>query len=518
MKQLDQCSRVGLALLALSLSAISPSAESLDLQAEKILVLWGGGSGERFGSSVAAGDFDGDGIDDLAVGAQAAEGAAKARLAGSVCVFFGRPGRGLAGGAVGPDEADVVILGAYAKHQIGMSLAAGDLDGDGRADLAVGTMYGTGPDGHRSGCGEARVFFGRPRDEFPARIDLAANEADITLYGAETHDRFAARMAFGDLDGDGRDDLAVGAFYGDGPGGDRYHAGEVSLLFGGERSRLPRVVDLARSRLPTVFGREPSDTFGRAIATGDVDGDGFDDLLVGAYYGDGPENTRINAGESFLILGRPRGSFPAELDLAAGGATVVFGAEEGDVSGRWVAAADLDGDGRKDILIGAHLASAGGGTRSPHNAGVVYILFGRPSDAWGRLIDLRSDADARLEAREENDQLGWPVAGGRWGEKGDAALLFARASDGGDLERANAGELFVLGERRREDYTLGMPVDSAALFSLVGLDEKDRMAASAAILDWNGDGRPEFALGVPDAAGETNRAPECGEVIIYSRR
>jgi hypothetical protein len=379
-------------------------------------------------------------------------------------------------------------------------------------------MYGTGPDGHRAGCGEARVFFGRPRDELPERIDLSESEADITLYGAETHDRFAGEMAFGDLDGDGLQDLAIGAFYGDGPIGDRYHAGEVSLLFGDKRSRLPRVVDRARDRLPTVFGPEASDTFGRAIATGDVDGDGREDLIVGAYYGDGPGNTRINAGETFLVFGRERSAFPDVLDLAEEGATILYGEQDGDVSGRSVATADLDGDGLRDLLIGAHLARFRSSPSSQGNCGAVYVVFGRARDSWPRAIDLRIDADARIEAEEENDQLGWPIAGGSWGSEGDVALVFARGSNGGDLRRSKAGELFVLGRCSREDLARAEMIRSAARFSLVGLDERDRAAADAVLLDWNGDGRSEIALGVPEAAGEKNLLPQCGEVVIWSRR
>ncbi|MBM3319972.1 MAG: FG-GAP repeat protein [Candidatus Eisenbacteria bacterium] len=508
----------GWALLALAIGAASLGAESLDLQAEKTLVLWGGESGGQFGNAVAAGDFDGDGIDDLAVGAPAAGGTAGEPMAGRVYLFFGRAGRELAGGFRAAETADLVIVGAYSRHQIGMRLAAGDMDGDGRDDLAVGTMYGTGPDGHRAGCGEARVFFGRPRDELPERIDLAESEADITLYGAETHDRFAGEMAFGDLDGDGLQDLAIGAFYGDGPIGDRYHAGEVSLLFGDKRSRLPRVVDRASDRLPTIFGPEPTDTFGRAIATGDVDGDGREDLVVGAYYGDGPGNTRINAGETFLVFGRERSAFPEGLDLAEGGATILHGEEDGDVSGRSVSTADLDGDGLKDLLIGAHLSPCRSSAGSPGKCGAVYVVFGRTRASWPRALDLRTDADARIEAMAENDQLGWPIAGGRWGSEGDVALLFARGSDGGDLRRSKAGELFVLGRCSREDLARAETIRSAARFSLVGLDERDRIAADAVLLDWNGDGRPEIALGVPVAAGEKNLLPQCGEVAIWSRR
>ncbi len=504
-------------LMLVLIVAAAATAEKQDLNLVDKLVIYGEKKGDKLGAGVTGGDFDGDGIDDLALGAPGADGSGTDAIdAGRIYIFFGSPDRTASGDPLDLSEADVVLIGPGAKDQIGRRLIAADLDADGRDDLLIGSMYGNGPDNDRPGCGEARVLFGRPRDRFAAVYDFAENDADIVIHGAEQNDYLTGEIGTGDLNGDGYADLLLGAFYGDGPQDDRHHAGEVAIFFGGERDGLPRRIDLAEEPLPTVYGVEASDTFGRAIAGGDLDGDGRDELIVGAYYADGPENSRINCGDTFVIFGRERERFPMVMDLAEGIPHVIYGEQDGDVSGRAVAAADLNRDGRKDLIISAHSASPDPADHPSSNAGVIYVLWGRDEEELGPVVDLRFDADLRILGRWDGDHLGWPVLSGRWDSKREAVLVMAKQSDGGDLDRRTAGEAFLVIARRGEDSGKNMDADEAALFSLVGLDENDRFGFDGAIFDWNGDGRAETAVGAPEAQGPDNHSGRSGEVIIYT--
>ncbi len=504
--------------------ALLPSlvnAEQIDLQTDERTVFYGEHRGSKLGEGVTAGDFDGDGIDDLLIGASWADGndAGDRKDCGRCYVFFGSPERSAPEGAVALAEADILFIGIDAGDQLGRRVLAGDMDGDGFDEIILATMYADGPDRDRESCGEAYVFFGRNRDAFPDTIDLSHVPADFTVSGAGMKDFLTGEATTGDLDGDQKIDLILGAFYGDGPGDERYHAGEVAIIFGRERGDFPKRIDLSTDPVPTVYGAEPSDTFGRAIACGDLDGDGFEELIVGAYYGDGPGNIRINAGETYVIWGRQGNEFPMEIDLADGEQTVIYGEWDGDVSGRSVASCDLDGDGKDEVLISAHLASIDREANDRSDEGMVYILFGGSRDRFSGQLDLRVDADCRITGTASIDNLGWPVVPCNWNDDGrEDLLIIAKQSRGGVIDRRHCGQAYILTGRARGDFPEYLSIDGHAEVSVAGANEGDLLAFDAVVLDWNGDGKPEIALGVPESKGATSHDPRTGEVnVVYTR-
>ncbi len=287
----------------------------------------------------------------------------------------------------------ITIIGDL-LDQSGYSVStAGDVNGDGFDDLLIGARFGDALANSKTYAGESYVVFGAA--SLPGTIDLVTlgqpgQPSGITIFGADAQDRSSVSLSnAGDINGDGFDDLIIGAPLADALGNAKSSAGESYVIFGG--SLLPPTIDLANLTAlgPTVgitiFGAEANDRSGYSVSNaGDVNGDGFDDLLVGAVYADAVGNTKNIAGESYLIFGKADWSTTATIDLgnlSALGPTVgipIFGAEANDQSGRSVSSAgDVNGDGFDDFLIGAPRSNGIGNLEG--YAGESYLIFGSNS-------------------------------------------------------------------------------------------------------------------------------------------
>lgn len=222
-------------------------------------------SSDRFGAALAAGDLDGDGRDELAVGAPT-------RGRGGSVVVYGMKGR---------DRQEItqrtrwVRQAAGVTDQWGAALAAGDFDGDGRDELAVGAPADTVT---HDGQGSVTVL------DPKRRRSLTLTQSSPGVKGsAEKWDGFGAALATGDLDADGRDDLAVGV-PGEGLSARQramdYGDGAVHVVYGGRAGLRGARSEMWTQRL---LKGEPRyyDRFGAALAAGDFNGDGDDELAVG---------------------------------------------------------------------------------------------------------------------------------------------------------------------------------------------------------------------------------------------
>ena len=322
------------------------------------------------GSVAGAGDVNGDGVDDVIVGASLAGNNGRGS-SGSAYVIYG---------AHTADPADVDLLslgargfrvdGAVASDQAGYSVAgAGDVNGDGVDDVIVGAP-GAGNNG-RSGSGSAYVIYGAHTAD-PADVDLLGLGArGFRVDGAVASDQAGRSVAgAGDVNGDGVDDVIVGAALAD--NNSRNGSGSAYVIYGTNTADLADV-DLASlgARGFRIDGAAASNQAGGSVAgAGDVNGDGIDDVIVGA--NQAGNNSRTTSGSAYVVYG---GATPAGVDLASLGARGfrIDGAAAGDTAGVSVAGAgDVNGDGTDDVIVGAYLAD----NNSRTNSGSAYLVAG----------------------------------------------------------------------------------------------------------------------------------------------
>jgi hypothetical protein len=362
--------------------------------------------GEKFGRALAAGDFNGDGIDDLAIGVPRDLNGDEI-ASGAVEIHYGLPtGIQLAaehflayGGAL-----DLV---GFDNDRLGDVLAAGDFDGNGYDDLAVGAPGRTIVHVLHGGPGGLLPFSGyHIYQGFQGIPDID-----------EPGDEFGAALNVGDFDGDDRDDLAIGV-----PGED--DVGAILVLFGSDFGLIygNRVW---WGQGDTGGVGESGDQFGIALGSGDFDGDGYDDLVVGAPYEDLVESgPLVDAGECTLLYGSGAGA-PNWFNVARTshfqqGSLFLGGGydEAGDRFGWALAAGDFDRDGHDDLAVGHPGENLGG-----VDEGMVTILMGTAGTGiWGGADLFASEVGQLPGTAQASQDLGRSVATGDFDGDGHADL------------------------------------------------------------------------------------------------
>gem|GEM_PF-1594949 len=392
------------------------------------------------GIALEVGDVNGDGLGDLIIGVPYGDGIDDENEdAGEIYILFGRtffPPE-----IVLPDAIDVTLYGHIPADAAGRRLCTGDLNHDGIQDLLIGAPLANGPDETREDAGSIYVVYGRPH--FPDTLNLAT-DSDITIYGSDSSDHTGSAMHLGDLDHNGLNDLIIGTSLADGPLNFRPDAGEVIILY--DLGGFTGTIDL-RHRADTIFyGEFAEDSAGSSLLVSDVQGDGIQDLLIGAPQADEPSENKDNAGALYILYGGER--FPQTVDLRTTRDVIFYGRDKRDNFGGGLTAGDFNGDGISDVAIRARLGDAYPDA-ARENCGSVFICYGR-RDYPPELMHDRDAATVFLGAGV-NDELGSALSAGRLNDDSmdDLAVTTHRSS-------MKTGKVYLLyGDRK--PYILASP-------------------------------------------------------------
>lgn len=449
---------------------------------------------DELGHAVSAGDFNGDGFDDLAIGVPREDiltGGEEISSAGTVLVLHGSSA-GLALSAAQFWHQDTPgVVGAIERGEIfGFSLASGNFNGDAYDDLAIGV-----PREEAVGLGAAggvNVLYGSATGLTATGDQLWSQGEPGIPSDPGVNEAFGYSVAAGDFDNDGYGDLAIGVpmdfFYA------CDYCGAVHVLFG---SVVGLTVDGDQYlQAPDFGGSYESDSgFGISLAAGDFDADGFADLAIGA-----PDDDFVGV----VNVGSVRVLFGSDLGLTTDRDIYILGAEQDGRQGNAVGAGDLDGDGDDDLAIGIPGRTVGGDAA----AGAVAILLGD----GGQFLDggeWSQDTAGVQGVAEPDDGFGGGLAFGDFDRDGRADLVVSVMTE--DLQEPDEGAVHVLfgsesgvtatGDQLwlRDDLPLPDPSPG---------DGDDYFGSALAVGDFDGSGHADLAIGsrgealtTADAAG-----------------
>lgn len=518
--------------------------------------------GTTLGMPCASGDLDGDGDDEAILApflAPSGPGNTRSR-AGELQVHFGAPGS-IAGTVTDQSAAAgtlTTIYGAKAGDFLGNEVEAGDVTGDGLEDILVGAQNadGLGTDSSRSLAGKLYIINGRAA--WPATIDLASTPiAGVTeILGAVAGERCGFWPSYGDVNGDGTNDILVSADLAKSSSGAGSARGKLYIIPGGPS--LPAQIDLANATqlanldISIIYGVDDCDHFGSCITSGDFDRDGIDDIAVSAGLarsgafptgklaepegvfcsnglggGAGPNNDRTEAGEVYIIYGRTNWPSTMELSNPTPDVAIYYGQNVGDHFGEDVRVGDFDGDGNIELAVGALTASAPSGTPGVpprSDSGIGYIF-------WGSFITRGERVDTK--ALGTNEPRLTRIYGEAAGDIGADTIALADVNSDGLAEmifasptydpaaRPEAGDLKVIFgkvDRLPTVVDLANPPLSVSVYQVIAADPGDMFAYSFTVGDFDGDGFLDLMPNGMGGDGLANCCRDAGELYILSGR
>jgi hypothetical protein len=446
-------------------------------------------------------DFNGDGYADLVIGAPR-----KGNFdTGIVQVVYGSAvGLNAGDGAVLDDQV-WARLGAEQDDYYGAAIAMGDFNGDGYDDLAVG-IPGTEVDGLVS-AGAVQVRLGSAdglRSDIAFLQELNATNVSLPAGTAQANAEFGASLAVGDFDGNGYDDLAIGIPRANVDG--VTYAGAVRIVYGYSFGLGTSSASELITQNTTGFGfstAEFDDRFGFALAVGDFNGDGVDDLAVGTPYEDN-DGGFGDAGAVQIFHGQAGENDSTSGLIAFGsvnnaqewrsGLPNVHGAHEANDRFGWsLAVGDFDGDGYDDIAVGIPYETHGEGGGALTNGGAMNVIMGsangleataeKPARLWHQDVTGMAGAVASLDA------FGWALSAADFNNDGYTDLAIGVPLD--QPAATNTGAVQIMFGSAAGLSATG----NGRLYDNANPEAPDYFGWALTTADFNGDGYADVAVG-----------------------
>jgi FG-GAP repeat len=421
----------------------------------------------------------------------------------------------------------VLFGGTRRQGEIGLPVAAGDVNGDGRADVLFGGMYGSSFPFTNNGT--VNVYVSDGHDS--GFVNQATNPTSIfRILGGSDGDLLGTSSSInGDVNGDGKRDILTCAALQNGPDGNRFNAGAAYVIYGS--SSFGGEINLSFNGAPpsgvtVIYGPQTNGRMGIWCDEGDVDGDGFADIVIGSDQINSDAGQHV--GGAYIVFGSA--SLPAIIDLAAPPAGVrtarIVGAHQEDHWGAALQVGDINNDGIGDVIIGGSIFRDSGSyvtvqdQLSGHNnfgasfnhtrdrCGEVFVIYGQHD--WPATTDLGAPpaTATHVIGAHDGDLLGSQVHFGDLNGDGRTDLIMGALQAVAPDNRGKTGAVYIAyGSPTLAGATIDLANPDASgqrVTTIYGVHALDCAGDSVRSFDINKDGLSDLFIGSPERTFEIN--------------